>query len=188
MKTTKERIIYQSEYFDDATTEEEHKRDFREYLEGNDYSEEEIEKKVNDAQALYDWRSEQNTIWFNDEILNLGKNLPTRIICIADLGLWDGRKRGYKELRGYNLNGILRAFGDSCDYIKFFADRYDVRATGIHHDGTNHILFRAWKESTTDAQQERVRNALYYDKDDADILVKKYTRSIRKDVAGIYGW
>ena len=187
MKNKRERIIYQSVYFD-TTTRIEHKINFREYLEDNDYSTEEIEKKVNDVQALYDWRSEQNSIWFNAEILNLGKNLPTRIICIADPGLWNGRKRGYKELRRYSLNEILRAFEDSCDYIKFFADRYDVRATGIHHDGTNHILFRAWKESTTEAQQERVKEAIFYDAKNANNLIKRYTRSIRKDVAEIYGW
>jgi len=47
-------------------------------------------------QMVYDEWSESESMWFNDELENLDQELEGRIIAIADLGLWDGRKSGYK--------------------------------------------------------------------------------------------
>ena len=69
--------------------------------------------------CLEDWKPEitdENEQWmlvnmWNDEYLederaNLNINLHAGILAIADLGLWDGRKIGYKEM-GTNISNCL---------------------------------------------------------------------------------
>ena len=182
----KERIIYQSNYFSDQT-EAEARKDFKSYLmEYQDMDEAEAERMSKNDDDFYGWQNEQESNWFEDEEANLNVELDTRILAIADVGLWNGRVMGYKELTG-NLSSILRSM-NNVDYLKvYFADR-EVRAIGIHHDGTHYVTFRAWKDSTTDAQRERVTQAIYNQKENAMALVKRYTRSLIKDVRSIYGW
>ena len=95
---------------------------------------------------------------------DLFKILPENIIAIADLGLWDGRRSGYKDLDN-NLASVL----DPCeDYDTFYVDQNgDVRHESIHHDGTNYILYRQWRPDLSDEQKDRFR---------AKILSGKYTR------------
>ena len=181
----KERIIYQSSYFSERKESEERK-DFKSYLmECMDMDEAEAERMSNNDDDFYGWQNEQESNWFEDEESNLNVELDTRILAIADIGRWNGRVMGYKELTG-NLSSILRSM--NVDYLKvYFTDR-EVRAIGHHHDGTNYVTFRAWRTSTTDAQKERVTEAIYNQKENAMALVKRYTRSLAKDVKKIYGW
>ena len=181
----KEHVIYQSNYFSNRKESEERK-DFKSYLmECMDMDEAEAEIKSNNDDDFYGWENEQESAWFGDEEANLNVELDTRILAIADVGRWNGRVMGYKELTG-NLSSILRSM--NVDYLKVFVADREVRATGIHHDGTNYVTFRAWKDSTTDAQRERVTEAIYNQKETAMALVKRYTRSLAKDVRAIYGW
>ena len=41
---------------------------------------------------------DRNEDWLDDERINLDEEVDGRIIIIADLGLWNGRKQGYKIL------------------------------------------------------------------------------------------
>ena len=59
--------------------------------------------------------------------------------------------------------------------------------TGHHHDGTNYVLYREWKDNITDAQKANFENAIYH-----GILTSKditrYTKSLGKRIAEVYGW
>jgi hypothetical protein len=81
--------------------------------------------------------------YFQDELDNLDVELDGRIVAIADLGLWNGRRQGYKVCNN-NLKEILVA--GNHDYIKVWGDGYNIRKTSIHHDGTNCYLFRELRE------------------------------------------
>lgn len=155
---------------------------------------------IDDWRELFDDIEEQNGVelsdgekWeiFNDELAewidaereNLNRRVDGDIIAIADLGLWDGRRTGYKIV-GDNIRDILYS---DCDYVTWTCDRYNVRGRLIHHDGTNYILYRVLRAGLTDEQRERFLDALYYGTVN-DRMIRRYTRSLAPDVAEVYGW
>ena len=140
-----------------------------------DISDDEIYEEINDFQSMD----------YDDQYrYNLNKELDGKIIAIANIGLWNGRRSGYK-LMGYNLNNILDSF--SCDYIKVYADRYNIHSEASHHDGTHYVTFRMIKPNLSDEQVENFLNKLYngtHTKRD----ITKYTSSLVKEVNKVYGW
>ena len=133
-----------------------------------------------------DTNYEEESQWFNDESTNFNVELDEDIIAIASMGLWNGRRMGYKII-GNKLNNILYSF-TSCDYIKFNSAGRDIVGMGVHHDGTNTATFRKWRKGISDSVKEKTINAIYEGKENVQELIKKNTRSIYKDVKKIYGW
>ena len=119
---------------------------------------------------------------FGDETMNLNKNLDGRILCIADMGLWNGRRTGYKIL-GNNLNEILTA-GIGCDEKEVYCDSYNVYAHGYHHDGSNSVEFREIRE---DRNIENLLNKLYNNEEVTRKEINYYTRSLKPYIKQIYG-
>ena len=119
---------------------------------------------------------------YDDEYkYNLNKTLPNRILCIADLGLWQGRKTGYKLL-GDNLNEILTVAQG--DYYKVYYDGYNVRAEDNHHDGTNYYTFRVIKDNVNiDNLLNKLYNGTATNND-----INNYTKSLKSEIKSIYGW
>ena len=124
---------------------------------------------------------------FQDELINLNTELETDILVIADLGLWNGRHMGYKNL-GNNLANILTVFGSDCDYVKIWVEGRKTFGKGIHHDGTHYAEFRKWKPTVTEQQKEKLLNAIYFEFDDIDILKRRFTSNIADDIRKIYGF
>lgn len=99
------------------------------------------------------------------------------LICIANLGLWNGRKIGYKEL-GNNARDVLTVFCG--DYVTLYSDGYNLCGEDYHHDGTNHYTFRVFKPNVNrDLFLEKIYNGTVSKRD-----ITRYTRSILKDVDG----
>lgn len=140
-----------------------------------DISDEEVSEEINDLQCMdYD----------DQRKYNLNKELDGKIIAIANIGLWNGRRSGYK-IMGYNLNNILDYF--SCDYIKVYADRYNIHSEASHHDGTHYVTFRMLKPNLSEEQVENFLNKVYngtHTKQD----ITRYTKSLVADVKQVYGW
>jgi len=135
---------------------------------------------------IYDWMIEENDNNYHDETMNLDMDINNDIIAIASLGLWNGRRSGYKML-GSNIKDCLNVSA-SCDLQKYFVDSSgEFRFTGHHHDGTNHIRFRVWKKGITEEQQAKLTDAIYYDKE-YEYLIQKYTQRIGDYIGDIYGW
>lgn len=128
---------------------------------------------------------EINAGYLEDERSNLNVQLSTPILVCADLGLWDGRKTGYHMIGSGNLKDCLSS---SCDYNEWFVDRRgDFRCTAIHHDGTNHYLYRLVKENASEAQVERLQEKLYNGTATrADIT--RVTRRLGDEIASVYGF
>ena len=165
-----------------------------------DYDYEEMEKNYIQNQLaegvditeddIYNYINDSSQIWFDDEKINLDVDTDNgeNIIAIADMGLWNGRRIGYKDL-STNTKDIL-AVRSICDYITIYYDTTDrqVKGKGVHHDGTNYVTFRKWKSNLSDNQKDKLYNAMYNGDSDYEKLLKRYTTSISKEVKKIYGW
>ena len=63
----------------------------------------------------------------------------------------------------------------------------DLRADAVHHDGTNHYLYRVFKDGVTDTQIENLQDKIYNGKATrADIT--RVTKRLGDDIAGVYGF
>ena len=120
----------------------------------------------------------------DDERENLNIKLEDEIIVLGDIGRWDGRVRGYKLISSGNIRDCL---SDDCDYCTWYCDRYNFRFDGIHHDGTNHYLYRQLRPELTWEQRD---NFLWKLRNEAvsDRTIRRYTKSIRPEIAKVYGW
>lgn len=105
---------------------------------------------------LYDIMVKSNAENLYDERVNLNIQLSQPIIVIGDLGRWNGRVAGYKMIDSGNIKDCL--YSDT-DYTEWYVDKYgDLRADAVHHDGTNHYLYRVFKDGVTDMQIENLQD------------------------------
>lgn len=136
---------------------------------------------VTDEGEQYDLVFRLNNEYLYDERANLHRNANGRILVIADLGLWDGRCKGYKIL-SENIADIL--YNSSCDDMEWYSDGKNIKATGRHHDGTNYYLYRVIKEDRNiDALLTAIRKGTM-----SNHQLGYYTESLYPYVAKIYGW
>ena len=158
--------------------------DFREgyadYLEING-----LDKDPNDDDAIYDYMIEINNEYLWDERANLDIQLSQPILLIADLGRWNGRFSGYQELQSGNIKHCLYS---DIDYLTWFVDKDgDLRCDATHHDGTNHYLYRVYRDDATEEQIEDLKEKLYNgtatQKD-----VEAVTRRLGDEIGKVYGW
>ena len=131
----------------------------------------------------YELMDSWNDMYLDDERYNLNIDLPEDIIIIADIGTWRGRFDGYKEIKG----NVADCLYSECDYVTWYCDRYNFKATCIHHDGTNYLLYRTWKEDVSETQKENFKNAILERKLTPQ-MISRYTKSLRPYIAEVYGW
>lgn len=104
---------------------------------------------------------ELNGDYLDDERSNLDIQLSRPILVVGDLGLWNGRRMGYKEIPSGNIRDCLYSEQD-IDYSTWYVDKNgDFRCDAIHHDGTNHYLYRAYKDGVSDTQIENLKEKIY---------------------------
>ena len=156
------------------------REDYKEFLKAN-----ELDDNPNDEQALYEWMVETNGDYLYDERANLNIQLSQPIIVIGDIGRWNGRVMGYKDIPSGNIRDCLYA---DTDYTEWYVDKYgDLRADAAHHDGTNHYLYRVFKEGVSETQMENLRDKIYHGKATrADIT--RLTRRLGDEIAAVYGF
>ena len=128
---------------------------------------------------------ELNDHYLGDERANLNIQLSQPILVIADLGHWYGRSMGYKEIPSGNIRDCL--YSDT-DYSTWYMDKLgDLRCDAIHHDGTNHYLYRTYKDGVTAEQIDRLKGKIYNGiATRADIA--RLTRRLGDEIARVYGW
>lgn len=151
--------------------------DWREDLEAEypDYTDEEREDlmyRLND-EAIYDERA------------NLNIQLSRPILVIADLGLWNGRRSGYKEIASGNIKDCLYSEND---YNTWFVDKNgDLCCDSVHHDGTNHYLYRVYKPGVSRIQIDKLKEKLY-DGTATRADITRITKRLGDEIAKVYGW
>ena len=141
--------------------------------------------EVTDPYKQYELCCALNDDYLDDEKVNLDMELPNPIICIADLGLWNGRCMGYKMIESGNIADCL--WDGECDYCTWYVDRFnDLCFSGAHHDGTNHYLYRELRD-LSDRQMENFLEKLHTGRlTRRDIT--RYTTSIGSHIQRVYGW
>ena len=130
---------------------------------------------------------EINGEYLEDERSNLNVQLPGPILVIGDLGLWYGRRMGYKEIPSGNICDCLYAGRDDL-YSTWYVDKLgDMRCDAVHHDGTNHYLYRAYKPGVRESQIDLLKEKLYRGiATRADIT--RITRRLGDEIAKVYGF
>ena len=128
---------------------------------------------------------EINGDYLDDERVNLDIQLSQPILVIGDLGLWYGRRSGYKEIESGNIRDCLCA---DTDYSTWYVDKLgDLRCDAIHHDGTDHYLYRAYKDGVRESQIDLLKDKLYRGiATRADVT--RITRRLGDDIARVYGF
>ena len=153
---------------------------YKEHIEIN-----ELDDDPNDESKLYEFMVETNDEYLSDERMNLNVQLSQPIIVIGDLGRWNGRVMGYKMIDSGNIKDCL--YSDT-DYTEWYVDKYgDFRADAFHHDGTNHYLYRVFKDGVSETQIENLQEKIYCGKATrADIT--RVTKRLGDDIANVYGF
>lgn len=139
----------------------------------------------NNESKFYELMHELNADFLNDERRNLDIPLSQPILVIGDLGLWHGRVKGCKLLRSGNIRDCLFS---KADMAEWYVDRNgDLRADAIHHDGTNHYLYRVFKNGVSEAQMDNLCAKICQGQASrADIT--RTTRRLGDYIAAVYGF
>lgn len=138
-----------------------------------------------DDNFLYEVMYENNASYLYDERINLDIQLPREIIVIADLGLWNGRRSGYKVIESGNIRDCLYS---DCDFNEWYVDnKGDFRCKAIHHDGTNYYLYRTFKNGVSDYQIENFKEKLY-NGTATRTDITRLTRRLGDEIGKVYGW
>lgn len=173
-------IIWSNENLDT----EDWKESFKEFIEMNN-----LDIDPNDEEKLHKYMVETNDEYLSDERINLNINVPgtDTILVIADLGFWDGRCSAYREIHADKISDCLYTDRDT-DYATWYLDnRGDFCCDQIHHDGRNHLCYRAYKPNVSETQKENLKEKLYRGTATrADIT--RITQRLGDEIAKVYGW
>ena len=132
-----------------------------------------------------DMMYERNNSYLEDERVNLNIQLPAPILLIADIGRWDGRYSGYGEIKSGNIRDCLYS---DLDYATWYVDKLgDLRCDAVHHDGTNHYLYRVYKRGVTEAQIDRLKEKLYEGTATRSDITR-ITQRLGDAIGKVYGW
>lgn len=143
-----------------------------------------IDECYPDATEYERWEaiSEENWMYLDDERANLNVTLPGRIVMIADLGLWYGRRDGYEVTESENLRECL-SFMEDCWYAEWYVEDGEFQSRQSHHDGNNHVTYRLLPDSTSDEIWEKIEDG---DCTGEDLM--EWTESLAPYVCKVYGW
>jgi len=137
--------------------------------------------------VLFDsFNSDNEDLDFCFEMLqdDLNVFVDTDIVAFADLGLWQGRVNGYKEI-GDKLKDVFNVFED---YNELYIDTdKDLKLRASHHDGTNYITFRAWRLNISDEKREETLDKIYQGIA-TEKEIKNVTKSLFHDIEKVYGY
>lgn len=179
MKNNEKHIIWNSDAYLDNY--ESWKEDYIEFCESNEI---EIDIDNISEEKVLEYAYELNYEYLKDERANLNIRYPNGIIALADIGRWNGRVNGYKEI-GTNIADCLYS---EMDMVEWYVDPWGVfRATMADHDGMTFVVYRAWKNGVTEEQKERVLNRIYFG-GVSERTLRRYTKNIGKNIADVYGW
>lgn len=143
----------------------------------------ELTGKAPSDEELLEMAAESIGMWYQDELANLDRPLDGRVLVIADLGLWNGRRLGYKIL-GNNLNNIMSPGGGHDEYTVGI-DKGKLVGLGKHHDGTNRYEFREIREGMN---LNNLLDSIYSGRKPSRRKINYYTKSLVPYVREIYGW
>lgn len=131
--------------------------------------------------------------WRDCEKANLNVELLSDIVIIAKQQMWNGVVPRVSRI-GRNLNIIVDCPFRDIDDEEVYADTYNIRWRGSHHDGVNTAIYRVMKEGKKydTFLQALIRASEKLDATDKERAwnraISRYTESLRPEVASVYGW
>lgn len=143
---------------------------------------EEYSKTITE-EKLYDECNFINQIWAEVTKTELCDCDRGELVAIADLGRWDGRCSGYKIIK--SLPDVL--FTNCDDEELYVNSNGDLCKSESHHDGSNSILYRYWKDGLSDNQKENFLDKIY-NGNCSQKDITRYTRKAGLEIAKAYGW
>jgi hypothetical protein len=166
-------------------------KDWEDYFEENDLSDlDEYEK--------YRCIEEMNNEYLYDEryaFKEIDKTLPFmtndyyvgyKILAIASLGLWDGRRTAYRF-----FDSLEEVLSSECDYCEWYCDS-QLRFKGAHHDGYNYYTYVLFKGDSDECYNtegaQKFLDDLYYGNPISKSRWYRYTRSLVPYIKEYYGW
>lgn len=138
-----------------------------------------------DENERYAIVNDLNNSYLDDERANLDIQLPEEIVVFGDIGTWQGTRHGHKIIKSGNIRDCLF---DGSDMVTWYCDRYNMRCDTVHHDGRNHYLYRMFRRGLSEWQKDNFLANAFRDGSWNDRLIRRYTESIRPQVASVYGW
>jgi len=134
---------------------------------------------------LYQIMCDTNNSYLDDERVNLNIQLSSPILVIGDIGRWNGRVPGYKEIQSGNIRDC---FSSDTDYTTWYVDKHgDLRCDAIHHDGVNHCRYRVYKSGVTYEQIETLKEKIL-NRTATEADVSRVTRRLGDHIGKVYGW
>lgn len=130
---------------------------------------------------LWDLAHEYNNENLDDLRMELDYEVDERIITIADLGLWDGRRQAYKT-GTYNLSSVLYSEHDT---LTIGLDAYNLVGREVHHDGVNYYTYRMLKPNLSKEQVDNFYDLLYNGKATRKHITY-YTKSLKPYIDKIF--
>ena len=133
----------------------------------------------------YSLMYEINDGYLDDERVNLDIQLDTPILMIADLGRWNGRFPCYVEIKSVNIKDCLES---QMDYLTWYVDHLgDLRCDAVHHDGTNHYLYRCYKQGIRESQIDLLKEKILAGTATRTDITR-VTRRLGDEIAKVYGF
>ena len=147
----------------------------------------ELDKREVTENDLWERANDDKQIELDDlEEVLAGIGIKGKAVAIADLGLWNGRHRGVKILND-SLDSIFQLL-ESYDDYEIYVDDKDLQIIGHHHDGTNYITIRSFKEKITEEQEDDFESLFYTEEGANKYQIGYYTESVRPLIAEYYGF
>ena len=138
-----------------------------------------------DENALYEIMWSLNDEYLDDERANFDLYVGSPILVLADLGLWNGRHRGYGEIKSGNLRDCLKT---DCEYAEWYVDKDgEFASRRIHHDGTNYYRYRRYLPDTPEDEIEVLKEKLY-DGTATEDDINMVTEPLGSLVEAVCGW
>ena len=136
----------------------------------------------------WDIINDQMTMWYEDELMNIS-TVKGDFIALADLGRWNGRRIGYKEVKADTLDEAVKEVfcRDYMDIVFGIEDDDEFVYEGHHHDATDYITIREWRKGLSDEAKERFLDTLY-EGTVTEKAMRWYTKTIAPKVRRVYGW
>ena len=139
-----------------------------------------------DEQIDYERAAELCDEYRQDEIINLGSANGGEILAIAVLGLWNGRRSGYKTID--KLTDVLEDLPNYDAYIRFYVDENgELRGRFSHHDGTNYVTYRERRPDCSDENWYLLTSAIYNSEEYSNLL-ELCTTKLGPKIQKVYGW
>ena len=142
-----------------------------------------------DEDDLYRIMCETNEADLAEEIYRLSIPLQFPVLCIADMGLWFGRRTGFREIKPRLVGDLLSMFpNEDCAYHEWFIDdRGDLALEYAHHDGTNRVIFRQVKPDVSRYRLDNLERKIASQCATRNEITK-LTSSLGPEVKAVYGW